>query len=108
MITAGHLAVVDDYLRDLQDAVAAVKADPALARSGSAATYGLMSHVPLRGMVRNKVLDLFVQMYRAGGQGIDLHAAPAAADGPGSRGNALVQRLAQWYVQRRQRRQGRR
>lgn len=108
MITAGHLAVVDDYLRDLQDAVAAVKADPALARSGSAATYGLMSHVPLRGMVRSKVLDLFAQMYRAGGQGVDLHAAPAAADGLGSRGNALVQRLAQWYVQRRQRRQGRR
>lgn len=99
MITAGHLAVVDDYLRDLKDAVATVKADPALARQGSAATYGMMSHVPLRGVVREKVLDLFVQMYRAGGGEVDLHEAPA----PKGRVDALVERIAKWYVNRAQR-----
>lgn len=79
MVTAGHAAVVDAYLRDLREAVAAVKADPSLASTGSAATYGMMSHVPLRGMVREKVLDIFMQMYEPGGARVDLHAAPAPA-----------------------------
>ena len=102
MITAAHLAVVDDYLNDLREAVAAVKANPALARSGSAATYGMMSHIPLRGMVRQKVLDIFVQMYKAGGQEIDLHAGPPPASGLKGKIDVLVDRLARWYVERQQ------
>jgi glutamate/tyrosine decarboxylase-like PLP-dependent enzyme len=102
MITASHLAVVDDYLRDLKAAVASVKANPELANSGSAATYGMMSHLPLRGLVRQKVLDMFAQMYQAGGHNLDLHA-PAAPE-PGLKGqvNAALERLAQWYVARQQ------
>jgi sphinganine-1-phosphate aldolase len=99
MITAGHLRVVDEYLRDLREAVAVVKANPSLAQQGSAATYGMMSHVPLRGMVKEKVLDLFVQMYRAGGGEVDLHAAPP----PQGRVDALVEKVAGWYVRWRQR-----
>ncbi|MBK9572792.1 MAG: aspartate aminotransferase family protein [Rhodoferax sp.] len=108
MITAGHLPVVDDYLRDLRQAVATVKAHPELAKAGSAATYGLMSHIPLRGMVHQRVLDMFAQMYKAGGQELDLHA-PAAPE-PGLKGqiNAMVDRLAQWYVERQQQRAQRR
>jgi sphinganine-1-phosphate aldolase len=103
MITAGHLGVVDEYLRDLRDAVAVVKADPSLAQQGSAGTYGMMAHVPLRGMVKGKVLDLFVQMYRAGGGEVDLHAAPP----PQGRMEALLEKMARWYVTRRQRGTGR-
>ncbi|MEO8020406.1 aspartate aminotransferase family protein [Polaromonas sp.] len=103
MITAGHLAVVDAYLRDLKEAVATAKANPALAQEGSAATYGMMSHIPLRGMVRQKVLDMFVQMYSTGGQQIDLHAAPPVAPGLKGRVDALVERMARWYVARQQR-----
>lgn len=99
MVTASHLAVVDEYLRDLRDAVATVKANPKLAQEGSAATYGMISHIPLRGMVRQKVLDLFVQMYAPGGGQVDLHAAPA----PKGRFDALVERAAQWYVARKMR-----
>jgi sphinganine-1-phosphate aldolase len=104
MVTAGHLPVIHDYLRDLQEAVATVRADPALARRGSAATYGMMSHIPLRGMVRERVLDMFVQMYQAGGQELDLHATPAPAPGWKGRAQALSDRLARWYVERQQRR----
>ena len=41
---------------------------------------------------------MFAQMYKAGGQELDLHA-PAAPE-PGVKGqiNAMVDRLAQWYV----------
>ena len=105
MITAAHLAVVDEYLRDLKDAVITVKIHPELAREGSAATYGMMSHLPLRGLVRHKVLDMFAQMYKAGGQDIDLHAH--AEPEPGIKGatKSLLERLLQWYVARQQKKQ---
>ena len=103
MITAGHLEVVDEYLRDLRAAVATVKAQPELAQTGSAATYGMMSHLPLRGMVRQKVLDMFAQMYQAGGQEMDLHATPAPAAGLAGRVQALAEKAAHWYVERAQR-----
>ena len=100
MITASHLSVIDDYLRDLRDAAATVKADPSLAGKGRAATYGMMAHLPLRGMVRHKVLDLFANSYRAGGPPLNL-------DAPASEGGAqppLLERLAARYVAWRQRR----
>lgn len=75
MVTAQHLAIVPQYLADLAKAVETVRANPQLATSGSAATYGMMSHVPLRGMVKKRVLDIFAEMYRAGGAQLDLHAS---------------------------------
>jgi glutamate/tyrosine decarboxylase-like PLP-dependent enzyme len=97
MITAQHLPVIDDYLRDLRDAVRTVMADPSLAGKGRAATYGMMAHLPLRGVVRNKVLALFADSYRAGGPPLDLEAA---ADAP----KPLLERAASRYVAWRQRR----
>ena len=100
MVTAQHLAVIDDYLRDLREAVAVVKADPGLADKGSAATYGMMAHLPLRGMVRHKVLELFADSYRLGGPPLGLGPPPAEADAP----KPLLERLAARYVAWRQRR----
>ena len=100
MITAQHLQVIDDYLRDLREAVATVKADPSLATKGRAATYGMMAHLPLRGMVKNKVLELFANSYRAGGPPLSLDAAPGEPQAP----KPLVERLAARYVAWRQRR----
>ena len=96
MVTAQHDKVVAQYLRDLKEAVETVRANPELAKTGSAATYGLMAHVPLRGMVKQKVLDMFVSMYAAGGNELDVHEAP---------GNpTLIDQLAGWYVNWKQRR----
>ena len=67
MVTAQHLRVVDAYLEDLRSAVEAVRANPELAGQGGAATYGMLAHVPLRGMVRKKVLEMYSEQYRAGG-----------------------------------------
>lgn len=99
MITAQHLPVVDDYLRDLRDAVATVKADPSLADKGHAATYGMMAHLPLRGMVRHKVLQLFADSYRAGAAPLSLDA-PDGAHAP----KPLLERVVARYVAWRQRR----
>ncbi len=95
MVTAQHLHVVDQYLEDLQEAVADVRADPELAQQGGAATYGMMAHVPLRGMIKKKVLEMYSEQYRAGGGELDL---AAGADAGGS-GKSLVDSLAQKYVQ---------
>jgi sphinganine-1-phosphate aldolase len=103
MVTARHLDVADEYLRDLRDAVATVRADPSLAGKGRAATYGMMAHLPLRGVVKSRVLDLFANSYRAGGAPLDLDTPAAAADGATSR-KPLADRLAAWYVARQQRR----
>ena len=97
MITAQHLPVIDDYLRDLREAVATVRADPSLAGKGHAATYGMMAHLPLRGMVRHKVLELFANSYRAGGPPLSLDAAA----GQGA-AKPLLERLAARYVRWRQ------
>ena len=79
MVTAKHLESVDAFLADLRAAVATVKADPSLAQTGSAATYGLMARIPLRGMVRKRVLEVFADMYRAGGGDLVLGAADPGA-----------------------------
>jgi glutamate/tyrosine decarboxylase-like PLP-dependent enzyme len=103
MITAQHLDVMDDYLRDLRASVDAVKADPSLADQGGAATYGMMAHIPLRGMVRSRVLDMFANLYRPGGGEIDLSAAMSTGPGEAQSRQPLSDRMARWFVRMRQR-----
>ncbi len=99
MVTAQHLDVVERYLADLREAVAAVKADPTLASKGSAATYGMLANLPLRGMVRQRVLEMFARQYARDG-------APLELDGGSSHGAAAawVERLALRYAQWKRRR----
>lgn len=94
MVTAQHLKVVDQYLADLEKSVEIVKANPDLALQGGAATYGMLAHVPLRGMVKKKVLEMYSEQYRAGGGELNL---AAETDG-GEKG--LVDRLLAWWVAR--------
>ena len=94
----------DRYLADLRDAVAAVKADPELAKQGGAATYGMLAHVPLRGMVKKKVLEMYSEQYRAGGGELDIAAGSEEGLGGGKPG--LLDRIVQWYVQRQAGRRG--
>jgi sphinganine-1-phosphate aldolase len=95
MVTAQHLKVVDQYIADLQTAVNTVKANPELAGQGGAATYGMLAHVPLRGMVKKKVLEMYSEQYRAGGGEIDL-----AAEGGSSGGGKLADKILAWWVAR--------
>ncbi len=96
MVTAQHLQVVDQYLADLRQSVQVIRDNPELAQQGGAATYGMMAHVPLRGMVKKKVLEMFSEQYRAGGAELDLKDS--------GDGNSLLDRAVQWYVGRQQRR----
>lgn len=103
MITAKHLEVVEDYLRDLREAVSVVRAHPELANEGTAATYGLIAHVPLRGMVKKQVLDLFSAMYEPGASGIDLSGADAGDEKAKGRLERLGDQVLGWYVNRKMR-----
>jgi len=112
MVTASHDRVVDRYLADLARAVDLVRAHPELAESGQAATYGMISHIPLRGMVHRQVLDMFAASYRLSAEEIDLSDSQALGAG-GSDGDAkakpgLVQRILSWYVKRRSEKDSRR
>jgi len=82
MVTQAHAGVVDAYLADLRTAVAEVKGRPELATQGEAAMYGLVAHVPLRGMVKKNVLRMLEAMYGPEGTPPDLGAE---AGRPGDR-----------------------
>jgi len=98
MVTAQHLQVVGAYLEDLRAAVETVKQNPELARQGGAATYGMMAHVPLRGMVKKKVLEMYSEQYRAGGGELDLAAGAESGIGGGD-SKGLLDKLVNWYVE---------
>ena len=102
MVTAQHLQVVDSYLGDLQAAVVTVKKHPELAKQGGAATYGMMAHVPLRGMVKKKVLEMYSEQYRAGGGELDLASGADSGIGGGD-SKGLLDNLVDRYVEYRSR-----
>ncbi len=102
MVTAQHLKVVDAYLADLKTAVETVKANPQLAGQGGAATYGMLAHIPLRGMVKKKVLEMYSEQYRAGGGELDMSADTGGALG-GEKG--LVDKILDWWVARQTRKE---
>jgi len=66
-VTANHAAIVDDYLRDLAAAVAEVRQDPSLAKSGSAPMYGMAAKMPIRGFVTREVRKVIADLYAKGG-----------------------------------------
>ncbi len=101
MVTAQHLKVVAQYLIDLKDAVSTVKANPELAQQGGAATYGMIAHIPLRGLIKKKVLEIYSQLYKAGGGSFDLSAEENVETGPDNPSMGITDRLAIWYVNRR-------
>lgn len=63
---ANNLQVVPQYLADLKEAAAYVRAHPELKKEGDAAVYGLMARVPVRGFVKNAVIDVMAKMYAPG------------------------------------------
>lgn len=106
MVTAPHGKVVDQYINDIIDSVAYVKKHPELANQGEAATYGMIAHIPLKGMVRKSVLDMFSNSYKLSAKEIDLadsSALGAKADGSGDEDNkkqGLVDKIIAWYVKK--------
>lgn len=62
-VNANQLPVIPEYLADVREAVAHVRAHPQAKSEGNAALYGMMAKVPVRGLVRSGVLKVMEQMY---------------------------------------------
>jgi len=67
MVTPYHENVVEQYLGDLRASVNEVRGNPELATSGSAAVYGMISNIPLRGMVKKNVMKMMMDSYGPSG-----------------------------------------
>lgn len=62
-VTANHGAIVKDYLDDLAESTREVRANPQLAKSGSAPMYGMAAKMPIRGLVGMQVRKMISDLY---------------------------------------------
>jgi glutamate/tyrosine decarboxylase-like PLP-dependent enzyme len=74
MVTPNHAQAMEQYLSDLEDAVETVRAQPDLAYEGGAAMYGMVTRMPLKGMIEANVLAMMEQMYSGDGKVPELSA----------------------------------
>ncbi len=80
MVTPHHATSADKYLEDLREAVEKVRANPELATQGGAAMYGMIAHIPMRGMIRKNVLKMMMQMYGPKGEVIEINESAEQDD----------------------------
>ena len=66
-VMASHAAIVDEYLADLRAALAEVRANPSLAKSGTAPMYGMAAKMPVRRLVAANVRKVIADLYAPGG-----------------------------------------
>ncbi len=103
MVTPLHSDVIKSYLTDLKQSVAHVKKHPELANQGGAAMYGLIANLPMRGMIRKNVLDMFSAMYgpdakmitTSEGEEMNLEGGD---DTDTSTGNRIAKKVAMRYL----------
>ena len=74
-----HVHTAEAFLQDVREAVAELRACPAVRNSGTAPMYGMMARLPARGLVRSAVMDAMVGMY--GPEARDPMAADAGSQG---------------------------
>lgn len=72
MVTPLHEKIAAQYIEDLAACVDRVRANPKLAARGGAATYGMISKVPFRKMVKKNVLEMMRELYSPGTHTLDL------------------------------------
>lgn len=87
-VTSNHLPIIAEYVADLRESVAYVRAHPETASSGNAAMYGMMAKVPFRGMIKKSVRRVMEGLYGPGALAPDPGEIAAEDDG-------LVNRLLQ-------------
>jgi sphinganine-1-phosphate aldolase len=66
-VTANHADIVDDYIRDVRESLAELRANPNLAKSGTAPMYGMAAKMPVRRLVAANVRKVIANMYAPGG-----------------------------------------
>ncbi|HPQ68559.1 MAG TPA: aspartate aminotransferase family protein [bacterium] len=80
MVTTQHTKIADVYLNDLRESVEYVRQNPGLAEEGNAAMYGMIAHVPMRGLIKKEVLKIFLEMYGPDAKMPDLGSSASGDD----------------------------
>ncbi len=93
-----NLPVIGQYLSDLKEAIATAKANPNLVAQGEAAMYGILSRLPMRGMVEKNVRKIFEDLYTAK---TGTAEGTEAAESPGTMPNTpawmgMLNRILRW------------
>jgi sphinganine-1-phosphate aldolase len=83
--------VMAQYLDDLKDSIEYVKANPKLSLQGGAATYGMVSKVPFRGMVKKNVMKMMRDMYGPAGKVVDFSQSDTGRNG-------FVEKIARLFL----------
>lgn len=106
MVTASHTdEIIDNYLKDLKISVKTAKEHPELAKKGAAATYGMVSHLPMRKMVRKEILNLFANSYKLNAKEINLDDTDnTISENDESSNNVtkskFIDKIINWYVKK--------
>lgn len=80
-VTSNHVAIVDEYLDDVREAVRRARSEPGLAASGNAPMYGMMARVPMRTMVGRSVKKVLLAMHAPGAGAPDPAKLAGGGDG---------------------------
>ncbi|GMG86498.1 pyridoxal phosphate-dependent decarboxylase family protein [Biformimicrobium ophioploci] len=99
MVTVNHEQAIPRYLADLKASVAEVKRNPDLAYEGSAAMYGMVSKVPLKGMIEKNVLAMMEQSYAPGAASLSVAVDEGEQDLAMKLGTRFV-KLVDWFRNR--------
>lgn len=101
-VNANNRPVIDDFVADLEESIARVKANPELSSEGEAAMYGMMAKIPFRGAVKMSVKKVMEEMYGPNAEDPDLGNIASGDDaGPllqliDDYGNKVVDALDQY------------
>ncbi len=103
MVTPLHEKIVRQYLKDLRQSVRAVKGKPEFSEKGAAAMYGMIAHIPLRGMIRKNVIKIFAEMYGPDAKMIDPSTAGISGNEESVDKPDFATRMAMVYLRLRNR-----
>ena len=79
MVTPAHTSIIDQFLRQIGEALRTVQAHPELSGEGTAALYGMMAHIPDRSQITGFLYQYMDERY-------SIPAAEMSSDAPPSPG----------------------
>ena len=99
MITPRHAAIAHQYLADLREGAQTVRRNPGLAEHGNAAMYGMIAHVPFRGLVKKQVAKMMNDLY--GPNCVMPPLSSGSEKGPGTPGVKLLSKVLNAFTRSR-------
>lgn len=91
MITPIHAKVTQRFINDVKEAFTIVRKNPKLAYEGGAAMYAMISHIPMRKMIRKNILKMMEGMYGPEGEIPDLSMEEGSSED-------FAMKAGKWYL----------